>query len=73
MHKQIFVNLPVKDIGKTRAFFAGLGFTFNPQFSDERALCMIIGENIYAMLLQEAYFQTFTKNPATAANRSTAW
>jgi len=71
MHKQIFVNLPVKDIGKTRAFFAGLGFTFNPQFSDERALCMIIGENIYAMLLQEAYFQTFTKKPVADARTST--
>jgi len=71
MHKQIFVNLPVKDIGKTRAFFAGLGFTFNPQFSDERALCMIIGENIYAMLLQEAYFQAFTKKPVADATAST--
>lgn len=71
MHKQIFVNLPVKDIGKTREFFASLGFTFNPQFSDERALCMIIGENIYAMLLQENYFQTFTSKPVADAKNST--
>ena len=71
MHKQIFVNLPVKDIGKTREFFASLGFAFNPQFSDERALCMIIGENIYAMLLQESYFQTFTTKPVADARTST--
>jgi len=71
MHKQIFVNLPVKDIGKTREFFGSLGFTFNPQFSDERALCMIVGENIYAMLLQESYFQTFTAKPVADARNST--
>lgn len=71
MHKQIFVNLPVKDIGKTREFFGSLGFSFNPQFSDERAICMIIGENIYAMLLQESYFQTFTLKPVADARNST--
>ena len=71
MHKQIFVNLPVNDIGKTREFFGSLGFAFNPQFSDERALCMIIGENIYAMLLQESYFQTFTTKPVADARTST--
>jgi len=71
MHKQIFVNLPVKHIGKTREFFASLGFGFNPHFSDERALCMIIGENIFAMLLQESYFQTFTTKPVADAKAGT--
>jgi len=60
MIKQIFVNLPIKDLPKTIAFFTKLGFTFNPQFTDENATCMIIGENIFAMLLVEKIFRTFT-------------
>ena len=60
MSRQIFVNLPVKDLKKTIEFFAKLGFKFNPQFTDENATCMIIGENIYAMLLVEKFFKTFT-------------
>ena len=71
MHKQIFVNLPVKDIDRTRAFFGSLGFSFNPQFSDDKALCMVISEHIYAMLLQESYFQTFTTKPVADARAST--
>ena len=61
MNKQIFVNLPVKDLEKSKAFFAALGFTFNPQFSNEQGACMIISEgSIYAMLLTEPFFKTFT-------------
>ena len=61
MNKQIFVNLPVKDLNKSKAFFAALGYTFNPQFTDENAACMIISEgSIYAMLLTEDFFKTFT-------------
>jgi len=56
---QIFVNLPVKDLNKSIAFFTKVGFTFNPQFTDENATCMIINENIYAMLLTEQFFSTF--------------
>ena len=59
MGKQIFVNLPVKDLKKTIEFFKKLGFDFNPQFTDENATCMIIGENIYAMLLLEKFFKGF--------------
>ena len=59
MAKQIFVNLPVKDLNKSIEFFTKLGFTFNPQFTDENATCMIIGENIYAMLLVEKFFRGF--------------
>ena len=58
MHKQIFVNLPIKNVERTRAFFAGLGFSFNPQYSNDQALCMQIGENIFAMLLAEGFFKT---------------
>lgn len=62
MAKQIFVNLPVKYLNKTIEFFTKLGFKFNPQFTDENATCMIIGENMFAMLLVEKFFKTFTPN-----------
>lgn len=61
MATKIFVNLPVKDLNRTIEFFTKLGFTFNPQFTDENASCMIIGEDIYVMLLVERFFKTFTK------------
>jgi uncharacterized protein len=61
MATKIFVNLPVKDLNRTVQFFTKLGFTFNPQFTDENATCMIIGEDIYVMLLIERFFKTFTK------------
>ncbi len=60
MASQIFVNLPVKDLTRSVAFFSALGFTFNPTFTDDNATCMIIGENIFAMLLTEPFFRTFT-------------
>ena len=50
MPTKIFVNLPVKDLNKTVEFFTKLGFTFNPQFTNENATCMIIGEDIFVML-----------------------
>lgn len=71
MTTQIYVNLPVKDLQKSIAFFTKLGFTFNPQFTDENATCMIIGENIFAMLLVEKFFQTFTKKAICDATKST--
>jgi predicted lactoylglutathione lyase len=58
--RKIFVNLPVKDLEKSKEFFGKLGYTFNPQFTDENAACMIISDSIYAMLLVEKFFQTFT-------------
>jgi uncharacterized protein len=57
--KQIFVNLPVKDLKKTVDFFSKLGFKFNPVFTDENATCMVISEDIYAMLLVEKFFKCF--------------
>jgi predicted lactoylglutathione lyase len=63
MHRQIFVNLPVKDLQRSVAFFGALGYTFNPQFTDENATCMILGENLFAMLLVEQFFSSFTKKP----------
>jgi uncharacterized protein len=60
MSTQIFVNLPVKDLNKSVEFFTKLGYEFNPQFTDENATCMLVGENIFVMLLVEKYFKTFT-------------
>ncbi|RCH56212.1 glyoxalase/bleomycin resistance/extradiol dioxygenase family protein [Mucilaginibacter hurinus] len=68
---EIFVNLPVKNLDRAVEFFTKLGFTFNPQFTDEKATCMIIGENIYAMLLVEPFFETFLKGKKTIADAAT--
>lgn len=59
MSKKIFVNLAVKDLNKSIEFFTKLGFTFNPQFTDEKATCMIIAEDIFAMLLVDQFFKGF--------------
>lgn len=59
--RKIFVNLPVRDLERSKAFFSKLGFEFNPQFTDDNAACMIISEEAYVMLLAEPYFKTFTK------------
>src|SRR5688572_4555207 len=69
--KQIFANLPVKDLKRSVDFFMALGFTFNPQFTDENATCIIIGENIYAMLLVERFFKTFIKKDIANASKTT--
>lgn len=71
MAKQIFVNLPVKDLKKSMEFFTQLGFTYNMQFTDDKAACMIISENIYVMLLVEKFFQTFTKKDISDATKTT--
>lgn len=60
MGKKIFVNLPVKDLKKTSIFFAKLGYSFDPQFSDEKAKCLIISDDIFVMLLLEPFFKSFT-------------
>ncbi|MCB0446883.1 MAG: VOC family protein [Gelidibacter sp.] len=71
MTKQIFVNLPVEDLNKSMDFFKKLGFTFNMQFTDEKAACLEIGENIFAMLLTKPMFQGFTKKPISDAKKVT--
>lgn len=60
MSTKIFVNLPVKNLSKSVEFFTQLGFSFNPQFTDETATCMIVSEDIFVMLLTEEKFKTFT-------------
>lgn len=69
--KQIYVNLPIKDLKKSVDFFTKLGFTFNAEFTDDKATCMIVGENIYAMLLTEGFFKTFTSKALVDAKKST--
>lgn len=70
MNKQIFVNLPVKDLPRSQAFFAALGYSFNPQFTNEQAACMVISEDIYCMLLVEDFFKTFINRPISSAHES---
>ncbi len=71
MATKIFVNLPVKDLQKSIAFFTHMGYTFNPQFTDDKATCMIVGENIFAMLLTEERFRDFTKKEIADAHKTT--
>lgn len=71
MASKIFINLAVKDLKKSVAFFTKLGFSFNPQFTDEHATCMIIGDTIFAMLLTEQRFKDFTKKEICNAHKNT--
>lgn len=71
MPTKIFVNLPVKNLNKSIDFFTKLGFSFNPQFTDETAACMVITEDIYAMLLTHAKFKEFTSKEIADANKTT--
>lgn len=71
MAKKIFINLPVKDIQRSNAFFSTLGFGFNPKFSDEKGTCMVISNDIYIMLLAEEFFKTFTKKQVLDASKGT--
>jgi len=61
--KQVFINLPVRDLPKARAFYGAIGAVINPQFSDETAACMVFSESIFVMLLTHAKWSTFTRKP----------
>ena len=71
MARKIFVNLPIRDMQRSQEFFRALGFSFNPQFTNEQGACMVISEDIFAMLLVEPFFQTFTKKPIADARTTT--
>ncbi len=71
MPTKIFVNLPVKHLQRSVEFFTSLGFTFNPQFTDESATCMIVSEDIFVMLLTEEKFKSFTPKEVCDATKST--
>ena len=69
--REIYVNLHVRDLPRAMAFFAKLGFTFNQQFTDDKAACMIVNEHGYVMLLTEPFFRTFTKNAPCDTSKQT--
>jgi uncharacterized protein len=69
--RMIFVNLPVKDLPSSCAFFTELGFEFNPEFSDDKAACLVVDQNIYVMLLVEDRFRDFINGDITDTTTST--
>lgn len=71
MPRNLYVNLPVKDLERTVEFFTALGFSFNPMFTDENATCMIVNDSTSVMLLVEPYFATFTRKPLADAHAVT--
>lgn len=71
MATKIFVNLPVKDLKRSMEFYSRLGFSNNPQFTDETAACMVISDDIYTMLLTHAKFRQFTKKEIADSTRTT--
>ena len=71
MSREIYVNLSVRDLDKSRQFFNDLGFEFNPQFTDEKAACMVISDKACVMLLSEPFFRGFTKLEPCDTSRAT--
>jgi predicted lactoylglutathione lyase len=70
--RQLFVNLPVQDLERSKAFFARLGFEFNPRFTDANAACMVVSDLGFVMLLQERFFRTFTRREPCGARHTEA-
>lgn len=71
MHKQIFVNLPIENMARSQAFFRALGYTFNPDFTNDQGACLVTGDNLFVMLLVKDFYQTFTAK-AIADARTTS-
>ncbi|WP_288130709.1 VOC family protein [Microbulbifer sp.] len=72
MSRMMFVNLPVADLGKSIEFFSQLGFEFNPQFTDDTATCMVVGESNFVMLLTREKFSSFTPGLEISNTRESA-
>ena len=70
MARMIFVNLPIEDIAASRAFYEAVGFTYNPMFSDDTGICMVLSDTIYAMLLTHEKWKTFTTKTIPDAHTS---
>ncbi|MGE5452743.1 MAG: VOC family protein [Acidobacteriota bacterium] len=70
-HAHIFVNLPCKSLPASKAFFEALGYSFNPQFTNESGACLVLGDNLYAMLLSEDFARGFTSKPLVDAKAAT--
>ncbi|MBV8036616.1 VOC family protein [Roseateles sp.] len=71
MHKQIFVNLPCKSLPASKAFFEALGYSFNPQFTNDHGAALVLGDNLFAMLLAEDFARGFTGKPLVNAREAT--
>ncbi len=71
MKTKIFVNLPVKNLNKSKDFFTRLGYSFNSQFTNESGACMIISDDIFVMLLTEIFFKTFIKKEIADTSKTT--
>jgi len=71
MSMKVFINLPVKNLQKSMAFFASLGFLHNPHFTDETAACIVFSNEIHAMLITEDRFREFTPQPICDATQQT--
>ena len=71
MGRQIYVNIAIKNMERSKAFFTSLGFGFNPQFSNDSGACMIVADDIFVMLLTEPFFQGFTKKLVADATKCT--
>jgi predicted lactoylglutathione lyase len=69
--RKVFINLPVNDLDKSVSFFTELGFTFDPQFTDDKATCMNLSDEAFVMLLVHDRFKDFTKKDLSDATRST--
>ena len=72
MSKQIFINLAVADVNKSMEFYTALGFTNNPQFSDNTGKCMVWSENIFVMILTHEKFASFATKPIADTKSSLA-
>ena len=70
MINSIFVNMPIANLKRSVNFFTGLGFTFNPQFTSEDTTCMLVGPNIFAMLLERDRFTGFIDKPVADSSSS---
>lgn len=67
----VYINLPVENVEQSRAFFSGLGFAINEQFSNSEAACVAIADNIFIMLLNKSFFSGFTSKPISDAHKVT--
>ena len=71
MHQQIFVNLPIENMARSQAFFNALAYRFNPEFTNDQGACLVVGDNLFVMLLVKDFYQTFTSK-AIADARTTS-
>ncbi|NKE10037.1 MULTISPECIES: VOC family protein [Kocuria] len=71
MHQYIFVNLPVEDVERSRKFFTQLGYTINEDFSDDKAISVVLGQNMFAMLLHKDFFASFHQNNVSLGGTAT--